>query len=51
MPVTDAAQRQTLVEAGQAKYGPPFHGSWTSEITEYSRLDPVPEAARCDAER
>lgn len=42
VPVTDAARRQTLVEAGQAKYGPPFHGSWTSGITEYFRLDPLP---------
>ena len=29
-----------LVAAGQGKYGPPFHASWTPTITEFFRLDP-----------
>ncbi len=38
--VTDEAAHQALIAAGQAKYGAPFHGSWTSGITDYFRLDP-----------
>ena len=42
--VTDEANHQALIAAGQAKYGAPFHGSWTSGMTDYFRLDP-PQAA------
>ncbi len=42
--VSDEATQQALIAAGQAKYGAPFHGSWTSGITDYFRLDPTPAA-------
>ena len=32
--------RRELVAAGQAKYGAPFHASWTSDITHDFRLEP-----------
>ncbi len=47
--VTDEAAHRALLAAGQAKYGAPFHGSWTSGVTDCFRLDPphgaTPEAA------
>lgn len=38
--ITDELFHAELVEAGQAKYGPPFHASWTPGVTEFFRLDP-----------
>lgn len=38
--VTDENTLQALIRAGQAKYGPPFHASWTTGMTGYFRLDP-----------
>ncbi len=46
--VTDEAAHQALIAAGQAKYGAPFHGAWTSGITDYFRLDP-PQASTPEA--
>jgi hypothetical protein len=46
--VTDETAHRALIAAGQAKYGPPFHGSWASGITDYFRLDP-PQAATSEA--
>lgn len=40
--IRDRPTLDSLVAAGQAKYGAPFHGSWTSNITAYFRLDPPP---------
>jgi hypothetical protein len=38
--VTDSAHLSRLRAAGQAKYGPPFHATWTGDFTQYFRLDP-----------
>ncbi len=46
--ITDEAAHQELIAAGQAKYGAPFHGSWTSGVTDYFRLDP-PQTATTEA--
>ena len=40
VPVTDTELHQELIEAGRAKYGPPFHAVWAARFTRYFRLDP-----------
>lgn len=41
VPVTDSALLRDLIEAGRAKYGPPFHARWAASLTRYFRLDPL----------
>jgi len=38
--ITDEQMHAELIAAGQAKYGAPFHASWTPGVTEFFRLDP-----------
>jgi hypothetical protein len=40
--VTAPEMLEELVAAGQSKYGPPFHATWTARFTRYFRLDPLP---------
>jgi hypothetical protein len=39
-PIDDAAERDRLRAAGQAKYGAPFHARSLAHVTYYFRLDP-----------
>lgn len=43
--VTDAEQLARLRQAGQAKYGPPFHARSLNDSTYYFRLDPPKPAS------
>jgi hypothetical protein len=41
VPVTEPEVLGQLISAGQSKYGPPFHATWTRRFTRYFRLDPL----------
>ena len=40
--VTEPEMLEQLIFAGQSKYGPPYHATWTGRFTRYFRLDPLP---------